>query len=337
MSAPAAGGPLRKDRKAGRERVLRRLAGLAAAPVAGMAVLRAVPADWPVTAVQLLAFLPWFTVPAGAAFLLALPARSRPLQVVTAMLLAIQVLWLFPPAASAGEAAHAGGGPSIRVRTMAINAELGGADAAGIVALVREQQVHLLAVAEYTQELEDRLAAAGLPAVLQHRVSFPRGRAAGAAVYSAFPLTVAGVVPGTRFAMPVATVGLGAGTLRVVAVHTLAPVGDGVAQWRRDFSALLRADPGAGPLLLAGDFNATVDHREFRTLLAGGKRPLVDVATVAGSRLVPTWPMRGYSLPGVTLDHLVTGGGIRGSGYSVHRLAGTDHAAVAATLDVPVP
>lgn len=337
MNAPAGAVGIPPGRKARRDRVLRRLAGVAAAPVAGMVFLRAVPGEWPVTAVQLLAFLPWFTVPAAAAFLLAISGRSRPLQVLTAVLLGAQVLWLFPPPGVPGrDAAHARA-PAVRVKVMAVNAELGGADAAGIVDLVREQHVELLAIVEYTQGLEDRLAAAGLPAVLPHQVTYPRSRAAGAAVYSSYPLTGAGIVPGTRFAMPVVTMNLGPGTLRVVAVHTLAPVDEGLAQWRRDFAALRGADPGSGPLLMAGDFNATLDHREFRGLLADGHRPLVDVAVAAGSRLLPTWPMRGYRLPGVTLDHLVTGGGIHGSDYSVHQLAGTDHAAVTAALGVPIP
>lgn len=336
MNAPAGAAGLPAGRNAGRNRVLRRLACVAAAPVAGMFFLRAVPAEWPVTAVQLLAFLPWFTVPAAMAFLLALPGGSRPLQVLTAVLLGVQVLWLFPPGVPASDAARARA-PAVRVKVMTINAELGGADAAGVVELVREQHVGLLAIEEYTPDLEDRLAVAGLTAVLPHQVSHPRGRAAGAAVYSSYPLTGAGLVPGTRFAMPAVSVDLGRGNLRVVAVHTLAPVDDGLAQWRRDFAALGDADPGSGPLLLAGDFNATLDHREFRGLLADGRRPLVDVAAASGNRLVPTWPMRGYHLPGVTLDHLVTGGGIHGSDYAAHRLAGTDHAAVTATLDVPVP
>ena len=47
--------------------------------------------------------------------------------------------------------------------------------------------------------------------------------------------------------------------------------------------------------------------------------------------------MRGYRLPGIALDHLVTSPDISASGYSVHRIGGTDHAAVAATLNVRVP
>jgi endonuclease/exonuclease/phosphatase family metal-dependent hydrolase len=46
--------------------------------------------------------------------------------------------------------------------------------------------------------------------------------------------------------------------------------------------------------------------------------------------------MRGFRLPGIALDHLVTSPDIRASDYSVHRVGGTDHAAVAATLTVGV-
>lgn len=300
-------------------------------------MIRAVPADWPVLAVQLVAFTPWAAVPAAAALLLAFLGKRRWQQVLAAVLASCQAFWLFPldirePAAEAA-------GRQVSLVAMSINAELGGADAAELVKLVRERRVDLLAVEEYTPQLAQRLTAAGLDSVLPHRIASPRDRAAGGAIYSSYPLQEAGALPGTRFSMPVAGVDLGAGTtLRIVAVHALAPVENGLGQWRSDLAAVARAGGGSGPLLLAGDFNATYDHREFRTLLAGtGGRPLLDVAASLGSRLVATWPMRGYHLPGIALDHLVTSQDIRASGYSVDRLEGTDHAAVSATLAVPVP
>lgn len=85
-----------------------------------------------------------------------------------------------------------------------------------------------------------------------------------------------------------------------------------------------------------GDFNATYDHADFRNLLGGDDGPgLVDVGVAAGARLVPTWPMDGQLLPGITIDHVVTSPDIGSSGYVVHRVAGSDHAAVTAVLDVP--
>lgn len=317
----------------------------AALPVAAVSAVRAVPADWPVLGVQLVAFTPWLAVPAAAALLMAFAGRSRWQQVLATALAACQVFWLFPldiraPAAGATAGAAAGAsGTSVSLVAMSINTELGGADAGSIVALVRDLHVDLLAVEEYTPEMARKLMAAGLDDLLPHRVAQARDRAAGSAIYSSYNLTATGVLPDTRFAMPVARLDLGSGAgLRVVAVHALAPVGKGLSQWRSDLAAVARAADGSGPLLLAGDFNATYDHREFRDLLAGtgGNLPLVDVAAAVGSRLVPTWPMRGFRLPGIALDHLVTSPDIRASDYSVHRVGGTDHAAVAATLTVRV-
>lgn len=291
-------------------------------------------------AVQLVAFTPWLVAPAAGALLLGFLGRSRWQQVVGAGLLGCQVFWLYP--LGVREPAAEAAGTPISLVAMTINAEVGRADAEEIVALVRGRQVELLAVEELTPELESRLTAAGLDALLPHRVSHAKEGASGTAIYSSHNLRESGVIPDTRFSMPVARLDLGDGSgagLRVVAVHALAPAGDAVDQWRSDLAAVARADNGSGPLLLAGDFNATYDHREFRMLLAGtgGPRALVDVAASQGSRLVPTWPMRDYRLPRITLDHLVTSPDISSSGYSVHRIKGTDHAAVVAALQIHVP
>ncbi len=312
----------------------------AALPVAVMSVFRAVPAEWPVLVVQLLAFTPWLAVPATASLVLAFLGRSRWQGVLVLVLIGCQSFWLFPldvrqPAAEAA-------GTTSRLVAMTINAEVGGADASDIVALVRDRHVDLLVVEEYTPELATRLSAAGLDGLHPHRVSHPKDGAGGSAIYSSFRLRETGVLPDTQFTMPVASLDLGdardGAALRVVAVHAVAPVGDGVEKWRSDLGELARIDTGSGPLLLAGDFNATYDHWEFRSLLDGstGRRKLVDVASALGSRLVPTWPTRGYLLPGVTLDHLVTSPDLAGRNYSVHRIRGTDHAAVVATLDLRV-
>ena len=92
-----------------------------------------------------------------------------------------------------------------------------------------------------------------------------------------------------------------------------------------------------GNVVLIGDFNATYDHAEFRQLLAGAGRKAVDVGVAAqGSRLIPTWPMDGLPLPGIVIDHIVTNPEISGGAYSVHVVPGTDHAAILATLSIPV-
>lgn len=313
------------------------LALLVAMPVLALSALRAVPAEWPVLAVQLLSFTPWLAVPAAAALALALLARSRWLQVSTAVLLLCQVFWLFPldlsrPATASGPAA------TVELKAMNINTEFGQADAARIVQLVSENGIGLLTIQEHTQALQSRLSAADLDDLLPVRVSDPTDDAGGYAVYSRFPLEPVGLVPDTPFRIPTVRLTAAANgstaVLEVTNVHALPPVDARVDQWRSDLEAVGRVAERPGNRLLIGDFNATYDHAEFRQLLGAGPG-LVDVGAASGSRLVPTWPLEGPRLPGITIDHLVTSPQVGSSGYQVHPVPGTDHAAVLATLSVP--
>jgi endonuclease/exonuclease/phosphatase family metal-dependent hydrolase len=185
-------------------------------------------------------------------------------------------------------------------------------------------------------------AVEGLEILLPNRVSSPTDDAAGSAIYSVYALESAGKVPDSPFQMPTVrlTVREGGRTaaLEATNVHTLPPVDVRVEQWRSDLEALGRLTSRPANQLLIGDFNATYDHSEFRRLLDRGPADakMVDVGTAAGSRLVPTWPMEGPLLPGIVIDHVVTSPQVHSSDYSVHRVAGTDHAAIIATLGVPV-
>lgn len=307
---------------------------LAAAPVAALSVFRAIPAEWPVLVVQLLSFTPWLVMPAAVALLLAFLGRSRWQQALAAALVLVQVFWLFP--LDAARTAAAAGRPAVQLKVMNINSEFGQADAREIVRLVRDNGVALLAIQEHTLGLQDRLSAEGLDRLLPNRISEPTNNAGGSAVYSRYPMEPVGVVPDTPFRMP--TVRLTAesdgavAVLEVTNVHVLPPVNHRVAQWRSDLAAVGRVAEGPGNRLLIGDFNATYDHAEFRKILNAG---MVDIGAASGSRLVPTWPMDGQLLPGITIDHLVTSPGLGSSGYKVHRVAGTDHAALLATLAIP--
>ena len=324
--------------------------GLVAAPVAVLSLFRAVPAAWPTPVVQLVAFTPWLVFPAAASLLLALPSR-RPWAVLPAAgLLAVQLLWLFPPdrlveAQGAPRPGQGDASAAAELKIMSLNAWLGKADAGAIVRLVRDNGVGLLTLQELTPALEQRLAAAGLEALLPYRATSPQPDAGGSGVYSARPLHPLGSVKGTASYIPTLQLDLDAGgraaPLAVANVHVQAPVEGQAPLWRSDLAALGALAARPGNLLLMGDFNATFDHSEFRQFLAGGPAgaaaagSLVDVGVAAHARFVPTWPKDGQPLPGVVIDHIVTSPQLRSSGYSVQAVPGTDHAAVLATLSVP--
>ena len=336
ISAPAPAATSRPQRR--RSVTWPVLAVLASLPVAILSVFRAIPAEWPTPVVQLLPSRR-LVIPAGAGDA---PRRCWPTPVAGlggGRPMAVQLFWVFP--LDHGRSMPDAGAPTAQLTAMNINSEYGQADAAEIVRLVRENGVTLLTVQEHSHALEDRLAAAGLSGLLPNRISDPTDDAAGSAIYSAHRMDAVGIVPDTPFQMPIVRVTVeGAGApavLEVANIHALPPVDVRIGQWRSDLAAVARLAARPGNRLLIGDFNATYDHAEFRALLDGGPdgRKMVDVGTAAGMRLVPTWPMEGPRLPGIAIDHLVTSPGITGSGYAVHRVPGTDHAAVVATLGVP--
>lgn len=321
-------------------------AAVVALPVAGVSLFRAVPAEWPLPVIQLLSFTPWLAVPAGLALVLALAGRRTWVVMTTAVLLAAQLFWLFPFDMGRPVPPQAGAPAPVSLTVMTINSEFGQADAGAIAQLVRDKHVDVLTVQEHTQALEDRLDAARLREVLPHLLSSPTDDASGSAVYSRFPLEAVGRLPDTPFQMPVVRVtavsGEATAVVTMTSVHTLPPVDERIGQWRSDLMALSRQASRPGRQVLLGDFNATYDHLEFRQFLDGplqekgadGSR-LVDIGMASGGRFAPTWPMENLALPGIVIDHVVTSSEIRHSGYSVHRVPGTDHAAVLAALEVP--
>jgi endonuclease/exonuclease/phosphatase (EEP) superfamily protein YafD len=90
---------------------------------------------------------------------------------------------------------------------------------------------------------------------------------------------------------------------------------------------------GDGPLVVAGDFNASPRWPAYRRTARALTDLVADHAARAGIDTEPTWAWR-PGLPRVLrIDH-VFGAGVRATGTSVERIVGTDHAAVIVDLEV---
>ncbi len=83
-------------------------------------------------------------------------------------------------------------------------------------------------------------------------------------------------------------------------------------------------------MILAGDFNSTLDHPNLRGVLDRGYH---DAADSLGQGLVPTWPTDSFP-PKVTIDHVLGDGRVAFSDLSVHDVSGTDHRAVLVTAAI---
>jgi endonuclease/exonuclease/phosphatase (EEP) superfamily protein YafD len=124
----------------------------------------------------------------------------------------------------------------------------------------------------------------------------------------------------------------GASPIEVAAVHPPPPLRRALKWWRGDLRALPPATPD-GPLrILAGDFNATLDHAELRRLLDTG---YVDAAAEVGAGLKGTWPHGRRFPPPVAIDHVLVDSRAGVNAFSVHAISGTDHRAVFAELVLP--
>lgn len=90
----------------------------------------------------------------------------------------------------------------------------------------------------------------------------------------------------------------------VVAVHAVAPRPDEMDQWRSDLQWVADQCPG-GNVILAGDFNATLDHMSGLGVDGGDMGACRDAAARTGNGLSGTWPASLPALAGSPIDHIM--------------------------------
>lgn len=255
--------------------------------------------------------------------------RTRPVAVVAVLALAgvvAHAVWLAPrfvaddrPRASA---------PTVRLLTA--NLQFSEADPVRLVDDVRRQRVDVAVLEEVRPYGLELLERAGLTRVLPHVAGRPTSTASGTMVFSRYPL-------GAATALPLGNGGLAVtvrGHFRLLACHTAQPL-DQPGRWAADLRLLRRAAArasAAGPTVVAGDLNATLDHRLLRDVLGAGVDDAVDTA---GSGWQPTWPVgfgRSWTRPVVAIDHVLTGGRLVAVRTRTLALPGSDHRGLLAEI-----
>lgn len=222
-------------------------------------------------------------------------------------------------------------GPHLRI--MAANLYLGRADAQTIVNLVQRQQVDMLTLLELTPTEVSALDRAGLSKVLPYRVFDDRPGGDGSGIAAKFPLRKVILMPETVLSSPSAVVDLpGREDLELTAVHIQPPLSDrSTSTWRSELSRLPRATPRDRVRILAGDFNASLDHTAFRDLVDRG---YADAGEETGEGLEATWSSLPTGPP-ITIDHILADARCAISSYAVHDLPGSDHNAIVAEVILP--
>jgi endonuclease/exonuclease/phosphatase (EEP) superfamily protein YafD len=328
LAEPAAHGP-----HSVRRRVLVVLAGLAELiALAGLAAHYSVPANLYLLA--LAAFGPYLA--AGALVSTALwslvSGIPRWVGVTTSVVVLIWTVALQLPLFVAQSV------PAGRdVVVMTANLRLGNADAGAVVDAVRSHDVDVLMLEELTPHEQNQLVRAGLDRVLPHHVSAPRGRAAGTGLWSRFPLVGPQVRPGFGSPLVVARLQVPgvANAPTAVALHVYGPYPSAqTARWNaeiRRMRGVLRALRTRTPTLVGGDFNATPDIAQFRSILSGG---YADAEDQAGSGPAPTYPADRTGPPLIAIDHVLTRHAVAHRVDTVH-ITGSDHRALIVTVRLP--
>lgn len=119
----------------------------------------------------------------------------------------------------------------------------------------------------------------------------------------------------------------------IVAVHAVAPRMEEMQQWQSDLQWIADQCP-AGDFILAGDFNATVDHMASLGVEGGDMGYCRDVASRTGNGLSGTWPSSLPALAGAPIDHVMASPNWRPTGSVVLEDAGgSDHRALVVQLE----
>lgn len=268
------------------------------------------------------AMVPWLAVLGVGAVVVAMLSRSWLLLLVSGALLGVMLAWQLPVYVADRPS---GGAPEMRVAS--VNLALGRADTAAVVDLVRRQDVDVLAVQELTPAAAAALEAGGLDELLPYRDARPHAGASGSGLWSRFPIKTSRRVDGFISATIQAEVTTPLGPMTVFAVHPDAPGQMVHDRWARELQRLHDVlAQVSGPVVVAGDFNSTRDHVQFRELEALG---YIDAADQAGAGLQPTFPQGRGPWPWVTIDHvMVRDTPLTATGLATFPIPDADHNAL---------
>ena len=112
--------------------------------------------------------------------------------------------------------------------------------------------------------------------------------------------------------------------VRLVAAHLSNGVTGSYDDWKNDLAAIA-ADTAklSGPVIVVGDFNATLAHPPLRILQTNGYR---EVHSWLGHGLRPSWPMDAWPIPPMMrIDHAFVRGGLAPLAVRDFNLTDSDH------------
>jgi endonuclease/exonuclease/phosphatase (EEP) superfamily protein YafD len=280
--------------------------------------------------VMLAVFTPILYLPAWIIGGLALAKKQRALAAVSALVV-IGHLWLVWPVLPLHDTPQAPDGPALRIGTA--NVLFDNRDKLAAVHKVLDADLDVLIVPEYTDEYRRIFESQGVALKYPFRLETSvRTGPSGIAMFSRFPVSFPQKLDFGHHALE-GVVSVGGVRVTVLAVHTEAPWEENLENWRESIAAIgRRAESHEGPVVVAGDFNATPYHHAYRDLIDG---PLDDAAEDLGSAWrLATWRDNTHLPLVAMIDHVLVKGPAVPTDMRTRTIPGSDHRMLEATIRV---
>ncbi len=299
-------------------RLLERVFWIVAAAMLVFALLRATGSDAHPVIVGLIGLTPFVMIPAWGLLGFGLSSRSLAMTVVAVVLVGAHVMWTLDDLSFGHSAPEQAGG--LRLATGNLNID--NPTPKAFVATMINAEPDIILLQELTPQAWSQIEAMPELATYTDRVVDPRTTGLGSAILSRIPLTDGraerfGVGWLTR-----ADIVVGEERVTLLNVHLTTPLSRlGIERWQAEHEMLAEfVRTRTNPMILAGDFNATGQHDEFRQLLYAG---LTDAHDATGSALGFSWGRAGVLL--MRLDHMLMTEGLTPVKSRMADGSGSDH------------
>ncbi|MGP9728134.1 hypothetical protein CQ019_01385 [Arthrobacter sp. MYb229] len=229
----------------------------------------------------------------------------------------------------------AGTDPGPALKVFSFNTYKAQADPAELAREISSEDPDVLVLVETSEPLHESLAARGAMTEYLYRTApAPADGNRDTVIFSKLPLTQAETELSTEetgwFSMPTVLIEVQGQQVQLAGVHVYPPL-DKAETWEQGLRSVEKwiETHGENPVILAGDFNATRGHPQYRRAVQG-----LDEA----SGFVPaaTWPATRLPSPVIEIDHIISRG-FTVSETKATRMPGSDHLALSATLHLKPP
>jgi len=285
--------------------------------------MRLTGADSTTWMIGLVGFTPLLMAPIYPVLGMAVASRRRVMSAAAIVLALAHLGWTLPEWRSASAAPRAGVG-DVTLKVASSNVFLGNPDVTDLGRELLALDVDVIVIQELTPWQVRLFADAGLMGEYPYQLLMPQRDATGSGMMSRLPFVDAEFRDIGGSSMPVATIDDQGVLVDVVGVHVQAPVSDGARRlWTDQLRELSEMTAVADrPMVLAGDFNATLQHDNLRSIDgAGAYDALVD----RGKGWIATWPRGRFYPPLLRLDHIFATDNTRAIRAGLGNGTGSDH------------